>query len=55
MKKKSSINQEKYDKTHRQQFTLKLHTNNDKDILDAIDPQNKQGSIKRLIRKGLEK
>ena len=55
MKKKSSINQEKYDKAHIKQYSLKLHTKNDKDIIDEIDPNNKQGSIKRLIRKGIEK
>ena len=26
-----------------------------KDIIDKIDPKNKQGSIKELIRKGIEK
>lgn len=55
MKKKSSINQERYDKKNIEQISLKLHKMNDKDIIDAIDPGNKQGSVKRLIRKGLEK
>lgn len=55
MKKKSSINQEKYDKKNIIQLSLKLHKTNDKDIIDAIDPNNKQGSIKKLIRKGIEK
>ena len=54
MKKKSSINQEKYDKAHAQKYPLKLNRTNDKDIIDAIDPNNKQGSIKKLIRKGLK-
>lgn len=54
MAKKNSIRQEKYDKKHTKQYTLKLHNENDKDIINAIDPNNKQGSIKRLIRRGLE-
>lgn len=54
MKKRSSIRQEKYDKANMKQYTLKLHSKNDKDIIDAIDPENKQGSIKRLIRRGLK-
>lgn len=54
MAKKSSIRQEKYDKKNITQVSLKLHKTNDKDIIDAINPDNKQGSIKRLIRKGLE-
>lgn len=54
MAKKKSINQIKYDKEHIEQISLKLHKKNDKDILDRIDPKNKQGSIKKLIRRGLE-
>lgn len=52
--KKTTINQLKYDKTHITRCSLKLHNKNDKDIIDAIDPENKQKSIKELIRKGLE-
>ena len=53
MAKKSSINQAKYDKEHIEKYYLKLHKENDKDIIQAVDPKNKQGSIKELIRKGL--
>ena len=53
--KKTSLNQAKYDKEHRERYYLKLHKENDKDIIGAIDINNKQGSIKRLIRKGIEK
>ena len=38
-----------------ERYYLKLHKVNDKDIIDKIDPNNKQGSIKKLIRKGIEK
>ena len=55
MIKKSSINQAKYDKENTERFYLKLHKINDIDIINAIDPNNKQGSIKKLIRKALEK
>lgn len=55
MANKKSINQTKYDKEHITQISLKLHKKNDKDILDNIDPKNKQGSIKKLIRRGLDK
>ena len=33
-------------------FTVKLHREHDKDIIDALD-DNKAGSIKRLVRVGL--
>lgn len=52
---KRSINQTKYDKEHMERYYLKLHKINDKDIIDLIDPKNKQGSIKKLIRKGIKK
>ena len=55
MAKKSSITQARYDGKNITQLTLKLHNKKDKDIIERIDPNNKQGSIKRLIRKGLEK
>ena len=55
MIKKSSINQAKYDKEKMERYYLKLHKVNDKDIIEAIDTNNKQGSIKELIRKGIEK
>lgn len=55
MTNKNSIKQEKYDKASMERISLKLHKRKDKDILDAIDTKNKQGSIKKLIRRGLEK
>ena len=55
MVKKASVNQAKYDKEKMERYYLKLHKANDKDIIDKIDPNNKQGSIKKLIRKGIEK
>ena len=54
MAKRTSINQAKYDKEHIVRYFLKLHKDNDKDIIDAIDPNNKQGSIKTLIRKAIK-
>lgn len=53
--KKASIHQAKYDKEHIERYYLKLHKEKDKDIIQAIDPNNKQGSIKKLIRKGITK
>lgn len=55
MPKKTTINQAKYDKEHMIRYYLKLNKKNDKDIIDNIDPNNKQGSIKELIRLGIEK
>ena len=55
MAKKQSINQLKYDKENIERYYLKLHKKNDADIIKAIDPNNKQGSIKELIRKAIEK
>lgn len=48
------FNKKEYDKNKREKITLFLNKENDADILNAIDPGNKQGSIKRLIRKGME-
>lgn len=47
--------QDKYDKANTVRLTLKLNKKTDKDILDEIDFTNKQGSIKRLIRRGITK
>jgi hypothetical protein len=52
--KKSSMYQAKYDKEHIERYFLKLHKTNDKDIIKAIDPNNKQGSIKALLRKAIK-
>lgn len=54
MAKKSSVYQAKYDSEHIERYFLKLHKTNDKDIIQAIDPNNKQGSIKRLLRKAIK-
>ena len=54
MAKKSTIHQTKYDKEHIERYYLKLHKTNDKDIIEAIDPNNKQGSIKELLRKAIK-
>ena len=54
MAKKQSISQAKYDKENIERYFLKLHKENDKDIIEAIDPKNKQGSIKSLIRKAIK-
>ena len=53
MAKKSSLRQLKYDSEHIIKITIKLHKINDYDIIQAIDTNNKQGSIKKLIRKSL--
>lgn len=55
MAKNTSVNQSKYDKENIERYYLKLHKVNDKDIIDAIDPENKQGSIKNLIRCAIKK
>lgn len=55
MTNKKSENQKKYDNEHTTRISLKLNKKSDKDIIDAIDPGNRQGSIKKLIRRGLEK
>lgn len=46
--------QEKYDKENTIRISLKLNKNTDDDILKAIDPNNKQSSIKKLIRIALK-
>lgn len=55
MPKKQSVYQSKYDKENIEKYYLKLHKINDKDIIDAIDENNKQGSIKKLIRLAIKK
>lgn len=54
MPKKSTINQAKYDKEHIEKYYLKLHKEKDKDIIKEINPKNKQGSIKELLRRGIQ-
>lgn len=53
--KRQSINQAKYDKEHITKISLKLHNEKDKDIINSLDLNNKQGSIKDLIRIALNK
>lgn len=45
--------QKKYDEKNCVRISLKLNTKTDKDILDRIDMNNKQSSIKKLIRNGI--
>lgn len=47
-------NQKRYDDTHCIRISLKLNVETDKDILDNINMDQKQKSIKELIRKGLK-
>ena len=53
--KKSKFNKKEYDKVNRIKITLMLSRINDGDIIEVIDPNNKAGSIKSLIRKAIEK
>lgn len=48
------FDKKKYDNENRVKITLFLSKKNDKDIIDKIDPSNKQKSLKELIRKGFE-
>lgn len=49
------FNKKEYDKNNRIKITIQLNNTNDKDIIEVIDMNNKQGSIKELIRKGIKK
>jgi DUF2075 family protein len=46
--------QKKYDDNHTIRISLKLNLKTDKDIIDKIDMNRKQASIKELIRKGIK-
>jgi ATP-dependent protease ClpP protease subunit len=47
--------QKKYDAAHTKQFQMKLHIENDADILTWLDAQDsKQGAIKELIRRDIQ-
>ena len=46
--------QKKYDDNHTIRISLKLNLKTDKDIIDKIDMNSKQASIKELIRKGIK-
>lgn len=48
------FNKKEYDQNNRMKITLMLSNKNDNDIIKKIDPNNKQGSIKELIRKGIK-
>lgn len=54
MNKQSEI-QAKYDNENTVRVALKLNKKTDADIIEKIDPANKQKSIKELIRKGFKK
>lgn len=45
----------KYNQDNIIYVSLKLHKINDQDIIEVIDLDNKQGSIKELIREALRK
>ena len=48
--------QAKYDRSHTTGFYMKLNTGTDQDILDWLEKQDsKQGAIKKLIRKEIER
>ena len=45
-----------YDSTHKRGIYMKLHQNNDADIIEKLDSlENKQGYIKELIRADIAK
>ena len=46
--------QKKYDDKNCMRISLKLNYNTDADIIEKVDINNKQASIKKLIRKGIE-
>ena len=50
-----NFDKKKYDNEKRLKITLFLNKENDKDIIEAIDMENKNGSIKSLIRKAIKK
>ena len=52
MKKYKEYYKEHYKKNYKR-ISLILSLKNDKDILNALDENNMQGSIKRLIRKAI--
>lgn len=56
MAKKESIASMKYDSTNTTRVYIKLNTKNDADIIEYLSKQsNKQGYIKELIRKDMER
>lgn len=56
MAKKESIASMKYDSANTTRVYIKLNTKNDADIIEYLNNQsNKQGYIKELIRKDMER
>lgn len=51
---KNNTPQEKYDSKNTIRFSLKLNIQTDKDIIEKIDKNNKQTSIKKLLRLGIK-
>lgn len=48
--------QDKYDKENTKRVTFKLNLKTDADIVEYLDScENKQGTIKRLIREGINR
>jgi hypothetical protein len=48
--------QKKYNRTKTKSFTLKLNKETDADVIERLEKaENKQGYIKELIRKDIEK
>lgn len=43
-----------YNKRNNKRISLNLSTSKDSDIIKAIDGENIQGTIKRLIRQGIK-
>ena len=55
MQNQNTIRQNRYDEKNTLKISLKLNKEHDADIIKNIDSNNKQGSIKKLIREGIEK
>ena len=54
MPSKATIRQARYDSTHRRTYGLRLHNENDKDIIEKLaSVPSMQGYIKQLIREDI--
>ena len=54
MPNKASIRQARYDSTHCKVYTIKLHLENDKDIVEKLSSvPSMQGYIKQIIREDI--
>lgn len=51
---KASERQKRYDDANTVKVSLKLNVKTDADIINYIDMNNKQASIKQLIRAGID-